>query len=877
VSRDRSRWRAIDAVFQEALDLDPDEWPDFLDRRCADDTDLRQAVEDLLSAERGAESFLEESVESIAPEEIAVAIRDQAPDPDLDRTGERVGAFRIVRQIGRGGMAGVYEAARADGEFEQRVAIKFLRRGLDTEDFVRRFLAERQILSSLEHPNIARLVDGGTTDRGLPYLALEFVEGVPITDHCDETGCTLEQRLRLFVQVARAVQHAHANLVVHRDIKPSNILVTRDGRVKLLDFGIAKLLDPDAEPVGVPLTRTGFRPLTPEYASPEQVRGEPITTASDVYQLGVLLFRLLTGGRPYEVLGTGSTLEETITKARPRAPSELVRQLTDATTQARLGTSPARLSRRLRGDLDTIVLKALRKEPGRRYATALEMADDVERHLDGRPITARRESGLYRTGKFLRRHAWVAPVSTAAVLLVGAYVFTLIRHGRQLEEERNVARDVQRAFVSFFTAPDSGDVGLGEGRRDLTILQAIQDGTDRVRRELADRPAAQAELFDAMAAVLQDLDETDQAYELAREALGIERTLYGSESPQVHETLLLVGRLTPDPDSARAVLQERLNLSRTLYGPNDAATAVSLHALAELDLREGKLEDAVRRLESAIDIYRVATPAQPRLLAEALAELADDLEPLDRADDAVAAAREGYDILVRELGTQHSETATAGVRLAQALTGAGGYDEARLLYESSLEVMDAELGPTHGRTMSSRNNYAILLRLMGDLSSSEAVYRDLLDALRERYGDVHAEVASSLQNLAVAVKDQGRYAEAESLSRSAYEMFEETKGPGYFQTAFPLLTISEILLIERDYAGAEVAAREALEVLRTALPPGHFATSVAECRVGEALAGQGRKADARPFLESGASALVAGDRREVDAYRDECLEALGAM
>jgi serine/threonine protein kinase/tetratricopeptide (TPR) repeat protein len=877
VSGDRSRWRAIDAVFQEALDLDPDEWSDFLDRRCAADAQLRRAVEDLLAAERDAESFLEESVESIVPAEIAAAIGEQAPDPRSDRTGERVGAFRIVRQIGRGGMAGVYEAARADGEFEQRVAIKFLRRGLDTEDFVRRFLAERQILSSLEHPNIARLVDGGTTDRGLPYLALEYVEGVPITEHCDEAGCSVELRLRLFVQVARAVQHAHTNLVVHRDIKPSNILVTRDGQVKLLDFGIAKLLDPDAETSAVPLTRTGFRPLTPEYASPEQARGEPITTASDVYQLGVLLFRLLTGGRPYEISGTGATLEQTITNARPRAPSELVRQVADSATETRLGISPKRLSRRLRGDLDTIILKALAKEPGRRYATALEMADDVERHLDGRPITARRESSLYRTGKFLRRHAWVAPVSGAAALLVGAYVVTLIRHGRQLEEERNVARDVQRAFVSFFTAPDSDDVGLGEGRRDLTILQAIRDGTDRVRRELADRPAARAELFDAMAAVLQDLDETDRAYELATEALDIERSLYGSESPQVHETLLRVGRLTPDPDSARAVLEERLNLSRTLYGPNDPATAVSLHALAELDLREGRLEDAVRLLGSAIDIYRASAPPQPRLLAEALAELADNLEPLDRADDAVAAAREGFDILVRELGAQHSETATAGVRLAQALTGAGRYDEARLLYESSLAAMDTELGPTHGRTMSSRNNYAILLRLMGDFAGSEAVYRALLDALRERYGEVHSEVASSLQNLAVVVKDQGRYAEAERLSRSAYTMFEETKGPGYFQTAFPLLTISEIRLDLEDYAGAEIVSREALEILRAALPPGHFATSVAECRVGQALAGQGKKADARPFLESGAAALLAGDRREVDAYRDECLEALGAL
>jgi serine/threonine-protein kinase len=641
VSSQPDRWHEIDALFQEALDLDPSEWVRFLEDRCGADAELHRAVSELLSADLGSGSFLEASAQELAPDAIARAMSGAADDPAEDRVGERVGAFRIVRPLGRGGMAGVYLAERADGDFEQRVAIKFLRRGLDTDDFVRRFLAERRILSSLEHPNIARLIDGGTTERGLPYLALEYVDGVPITDYCVANRCSIDERLELFIQVARAVQYAHASLVVHRDIKPSNILVTADGQVKLLDFGIAKLLDPEADPGDLELTRTGFRPLTPEYASPEQVRGEPITTASDVYQLGVLLYRLLTGERPYRVLGTGATLESVITSTQPSPPSDAARHLDAARAAEHLGASPARVSRRLRGDLDTIVMKALRKEPERRYATALEMADDVQSHLDGRPITARRESRLYRTGKFLRRHAWVAPVSITGLLLIGAYVFTLIRHGQELEEERNVAQDVQQAFVSFFTAPDSGDVGLGEGRRDLTILQAIQDGTDRVRDDLADRPAARAELFGAMAAVLEDLDEPGEAYTLAVEALELERTLYGDESPEVHETLLRVGGLAPDPDSARVLLERRLELSRAMYGAEDPAIAASLYALAQLDLREGKLEDAVRRLEAAIEIYRSSSSVHPRRLADALAELADNLEPLDRADDAVAAAREG--------------------------------------------------------------------------------------------------------------------------------------------------------------------------------------------------------------------------------------------
>ena len=869
------RWEEIDALFQEALDLGSEEWGPFLESRCAGDAELKAAVESLLSADQGSGAFLEGSAQEMVPEALEAAVRHSVPRAPQDRVGERIGAFRIVRHLGRGGMAGVYEAERVEGDFDQRVAIKFLRRGLDTEDFVRRFLAERQILSSLEHPNIARLVDGGTTAGGLPYLALEYVDGVPITDYCDDGQCTLEERLGLFIQVARAVQHAHTNLVVHRDIKPSNILVNADGRVKLLDFGIAKLLDPDAGPADAPLTRTGLRPLTPGYASPEQVLGGAITTASDVYQLGVLLFRLLTGERPHGASRVEASLEDTISRAQPRLPSETVRRAPG--TAAALGTSAARLSRRLRGDLDTIILKALRKEPDRRYGTALEMADDVERHLDGRPITARRESSLYRTGKFLRRHPWVTPVSAMVLVLTTAYLVTLIRHGQELEEERNVARDVQQAFVSFFTAPDTGEVGLGEGRRDLTILEAIQDGTDRVRQSLSDRPAARAELFTAMAEVLDDLDEPQDAYGLASEALALEQTLYGDESPQVHETLLLAGGLHPDPDSARALLGRRLSLSLRLYGPTDPATAASLYALAELDNREGRLDDAVERLESAVDIYRNAGSVHPRRLAEALSKLAETLSPLDREDEAVAPAREAYEVLGAEFGADHSQTATAGAQLAQTLTAAGHYEEARLLYESSLAVMDAELGSTHATTMSSRNNYAILLRLIGQVSASEAVYRQLLDALRERYGDSHVEVASSLQNLAVTVKSQGRYDEAERLSQSAHEMFEETVGPEFPQTAFPLLTIAELRLIQGDYAGAEVVSREALELLRTALPPGHFATGTAECRLGQALAGRGRVAEARSSLEAGLEALRASGRPEIDAYRDDCLATLEAL
>ncbi|MDP2479227.1 MAG: serine/threonine-protein kinase [Candidatus Palauibacterales bacterium] len=875
------RWHEADEVFDRTLDLEPEERSGFLDERCAGDPELRRAVEGLLAADAEAGRFLDGRVEDLAPEAFAGALADDRlidPDGGEDRIGERIGAWRLVRLLGRGGMARVFLAERESGGFEQTAALKLVRRGVGGQDFVRRFVAERRILSSLHHPAIARLIDGGTTDDGLPYLVLEYIDGVPITDYCAAHGCTVAGRLRLFDQAARAVQYAHANLVIHRDIKPSNILVTADGQVKLLDFGIARLLDPGADPEAASLTRTGFRPLTPEYASPEQVRGETITTASDVYQLGVLLYRLLTGERPYRVAGTGAgAITEAITRTRPVPPSQAVLDRGGREGDG-LEDTPQRLSRRLRGDLDVIVLKALRKDPDRRYGSAVEMAEDVRRHLEGRPIVARRESRAYRTRKFLQRNSWVAPVVAVIALLVGAYILTLVRQGRRLEEERNVARDVQHAFVSFFTSPDARDgFGLGEGRRDLTVREAILEGAARVRDELADRPAARAQLFGAMARVLADLDEVDPARELAEETLGLEEALYGRRSPAVHETLLLVGDLMQDRDSARAVLERRLELSRSLYGDRHPAVANSLQHLGLVELQDGNVEKGVRVLERAVRLYRDADSARLRELAWTLGRLGEGYLGLGRADTAVAVGRQAYELMRDEVGEGHSATAIQGVKLAAALRVTGDVQEARRLYEAHLPTMDREFGPAHATTMANRNNYALLLLQMDDYQAAEAVQRRLLEASRERYGDVSAPVAGLLQNLAANLKEQGRHREAEELSEAAYRMFLGTRGDSHFETAFPLLTLAEIRLARDDWAGAEAASREATRILRATLPEGHYATAIAECRVGRSLAGQGKREEARRWLESAAAILEPARQANAADYRDECLEALATL
>ena len=386
------RYNRLNKSFQAALDLAPDERAAFLERECGGDPDLRREVEALLMAD-ASEHFIEHPA--------GAGLKELLGEEAADLAGRKFGAYEIIREIGRGGLGAVFLAARADEEYRKEVAIKLVRRGLDTEDILRRFRNERQILAQLDHPNIARLIDGGTTDEGLPYFVMEYVEGEPIDRYSEARRLALQERLQLFRKVCAAVTYAHQNLVIHRDLKPSNILVTASGEPKLLDFGIAKVLT--ADDASLTLTVPEQRVLTRDYASPEQIRGERITTTSDVYSLGVLLYELLSGEKPYRLKeGTSEEISRAIAEQNPERPS--TRQATGENRQS------------LRGDLDNIVLMAMRKEPSRRYASVEQLSEDIRRHLESRPIVARRDTFTYRAGKFVRRNK--AGVLAAALILL---------------------------------------------------------------------------------------------------------------------------------------------------------------------------------------------------------------------------------------------------------------------------------------------------------------------------------------------------------------------------------------------------------------------------------------------------------------------------
>lgn len=477
------RWKQIKLLLDEGIALDSAERSFFLDRSCAGDSELRREVESLLSShERAGTAFL--NTPAVDLEVVS------APAPT--RVGRRIGAYDILEEIGHGGMGEVYRAGRADGQYEQEVAIKLVRGGYDTASVLERFRHERQILASLDHPNIARLLDGGTAEDGIPYLVMELIQGIPIDQYCDAQQLNVSERLWLFLQVCSAVQYAHQRLVIHRDIKPGNILVTRQGVPKLLDFGIAKILDP-----AIDSAATAAAPMTPEYASPEQILGEPITTATDVYSLGVVLYQLLTGRSPYpENTHLPHEFARAICELEPEQPSMIVAR-GDVSSSANRDSaveswrdselakgpresSPAKLRRRLSGDLDTIALRALRKEPQRRYASVEQFAEDIRRHLDGLPITALRDSWRYRARKFTVRHKLGVTATALVLAAVLGGVAATVREARiaAVNERRAEQRfnDVRKLANSLmFEIHDAiSDLPGSTAARRLLVTRALE-------------------------------------------------------------------------------------------------------------------------------------------------------------------------------------------------------------------------------------------------------------------------------------------------------------------------------------------------------------------------------------------------------------------
>ena len=872
----RPDWHTVDALFTELLELPEQDRAARLAERCGEDHALHSAVSRLLSAERRSETAFE-AVAGGLDQLVEAALQPRATEKDAVPEGiRRLGPYRLARLLGRGGMSSVWLAERADGAYQKTVAIKVLRRWIDGEDAVRRFVAERQILSSLTHPNIAPLLDGGTTDDGTPWLATEYIEGKPITAYCDSRRVGVEARLDLFLQVADAVHHAHQKLVVHRDLKPSNILVDGLGRVRLLDFGIAKLLDPESVPGEIGLTRAAHRPMTPEYAAPEQLAGGAITTATDVFQLGVLLYELLTGQRPSRPASQAVT--------GPATPPPSTAVLRDTTTPAvnhAARGAATQLARRLKGDLDLIVMKALQEDPGRRYLSVAGLAEDIRNHLRGHAISARPESTLDATRRFFRRRPWAAVALALALGLVATLQVSAVRLGHERDAaQREAARvtQVKDLLIGLFRQADPmAEDGLRG--RETTIWDSVQAATARVRGELHDDPVLRAEMLGTLAMLHHYAGDMEDSAALLQEVVALHREHDGYWSTPHAVALGELARQLTELDrrsEAMAAIEEALAIGERLPGDSAAARVAILLDAGEVHRAYGSLHEVEAVFRQALVLIGDRATAELTPWLVATNGLAEVLNELAKDDEAESLARVAIGVVERELGPEHPRMVAPLSILSRSQRAQGRPQEAVASLERGLRILERQYGDRYASTYSMRNNLALALAAAGEHGRAAAEMRILLEQRRTELGDGHLEVANIAQNLAVMLVLAGEFGEALRILDEVRGNYAASLPPDHYRQAFPLLTQSFIRLRQNLPAQAELTAQQALDILGGALPETHYALGIAGCLLGEAQLELGRKDEAFTRL---AASLPIADAGQVNLlpYLAHCRSALAAV
>jgi serine/threonine protein kinase len=787
------RWARVKELFEAAVDLDPNQRVALLDKGCGGDEALLSEIESLLKSDERTDGFIEEPAFAIP--------RDLFPDNVEELfVGRQFGAYQVIREIGRGGLGAVYLAARADDEYRKQVAIKLVRRGLDTEDILRRFRNERQILAQLDHPNIARLIDGGTTEDGLPYFVMEYVNGEPITAYCDANALPTTERLKLFRKVCAAVTYAHQNLVIHRDLKPSNILVTQEGEPKLLDFGIAKLLSTGDEL----FTQTilALRVMTPEYASPEQVKGDKVMTTSDVYSLGVLLYELLTGQRPYRLkTRTPEEIARAITEQEPERPSTVYAEHPNSRTQ-----NP----KSLRGDLDNIVLMAMRKEPARRYASVGQFSEDIRRHLTGLPVVARKDTVAYRASKFVNRHRiGVAAAALVLLSLVGGIAATLIQV-RTARRERAKAEAVS-GFLQRTLNASNPDRNLSS---QPTVKDLLDEASKRLAtEELSDQPEVKAELQRIIGQSYLSLGQYDLAEQNLAAAAEAQKRISGEDSLETLKTLILRASLWGGAkgDYLKASKFYLANLPR-LRAEQKKGTisadylAGALNGFALLRRAQGASKEAESLLREELALRPYVSPEQKNGLGVAQAILALTLADQGKFDEAIKTVRERIEAIRRQKGDETTERCASLTGLGSFLIEKGAFAEAE-----------------------------------ENLRAAETIYRKLYNVSNMQLGD-------NLRLQAQAFWALRQYAEAEAKINTALEIYRAASSPQYVNYATALMVQGLIYSQTGRTAEAEKLLREAVRIRAENVPETHFLRATANGALGEFLTTQARFPEAESFL-----------------------------
>ncbi len=862
-----TRWRQVETLFHQTAAITPDNRAAFLDEVCQGDLELRAELESLLASSDQTLSDLQHSVAAAAGDVI------DWENPDL----ARIGPYRLIRTLGEGGMGTVYLGERDDDQYHRVVAIKVLRAGLTRSPALQLlFRSERQILADLDHPNIARMLDGGITSHGSPYLVMEYIEGSSPDEFCRERGLGLDSRLRLFRTLCTAVDYAHRHLIIHRDIKPLNVLVTAEGSPKLLDFGIAKLIDPIKES-GELEARGGERLLTPDYASPEQLLGKPISTATDVYALGVLLFELVAGEAPFA--GFAPT-------ARARAVCEDEPERPSAACM-RTCNLPLRDARRLRGDIDCIIFKALRKEPGERYASASQLLEDLDRYLEGYPVEAANQTVTYRMRKFVGRHrTGVALTGLVGLLIVVFAVGMGVLARRATRGEARAHREEQFMASIFNAATPEGSKG-----ESVTARQLLDQGAKRVDTELGSDPQLQAAMSEDIGEAYAALGLYEQAQPLLERAVHLADSSEGQSSQDYADDLLDLAtdyRLKGEFGKAEPLFRRAVALNEAAHGRKSMAVAQSLSALGECLYLEDKDSEAEPVLRRALAIDR----AQPQSSLDATRSyLALLLERKGAYPEAATLLREEVDIMARKHGTQSQDYLVSLHNLAGAHIDMGDLEGAAKSEREVLATRERIWGLNHPDTAYSLNNLGWIYLEQGKWQEAEPLLRDNVEVTRKAEEVPGVRLVSALANWGRVLQQKGDLSgAAESFEQAQHVLASAGKSDSW--TGAAVLAYQALLALDRkqdddairlatnavqlekklggdnnphlasgelclgltelvagNAAAAEAAFRGAVEIRKHTFPATHRELLFAQVRLAEAVLGEDRTQDAADLMQ----------------------------
>jgi len=759
-------WDRIQKLFSDVVELPPDDWASALRERCCDDDALFDEVWSLLQSHREATAFIDEGATPVLTEGPAA--------------GNQIGAYTLERLLGQGGTGTVYLARQQSATMERLVALKLLRPGLQDDKVRERFAREQQVLAQLQHPHIARLYDAGTTPNGQLYAAMEYVDGEPIDAYCATHGLSVRERVQLFLQVCDAVQHAHANLVLHRDLKPSNILVTsgndtqEGGSVQLLDFGLAKLLDPAQQG---DLTATHDRALTPHYASPEQVKGEAKTIATDVYSLGVVLYQVLTGTRPFELKDASpASWERTLCEEPPPMPSAAVTEVSASNTN--IGTTANRLRQQLQGDLDNIISKALRKEPTRRYGSVQELAEDLRRHLNGHPVTAREPTWRYRASRFIKRHRSAVVASIVALLLVLGGASAALWQASIAATERDRAQEEEaRATATldlFIEMVGAANPEESEGR-DVSVREVADRTFEHMVREQIDQAGTRLQLAEALTRLYQGLGNYEKALQAAELALSTANETYGERSSEAARALYysaLSHTFLTQYDSAKAQLfRSQAIIEEHDVVPEDPRFINIYKSLGEAYIGEGLHLEAEEVLLNGLRLAEDHPNVHNHTSIGMLGNLANVYQTKHSFDEAIERYRQVIDLIKKDEDRNISLLITAKNNLSTSLISKYSevsdanrkrelLDESISWIEKALNISENVYGPLHQRTANLTYRKGSTIRAIGDTTRALQFFRNALEIQREVLPTPHLNTAVTLSGIGSTLRDAGHPADA---------------------------------------------------------------------------------------------------------------------